>query len=82
MPIAVSACSAGKYASSAFVAAANKDSKTLEAVEKDLRAVQAALAGPDAAKLRDFIGNPTLPSKEKVAGLDKLLGGKENTITR
>ncbi|PWN97319.1 putative ATP5-F1F0-ATPase complex, OSCP subunit [Tilletiopsis washingtonensis] len=72
----------GKYASSAFVAAANKDSKTLEAVEKDLRAVQAALAGPDAAKLRDFIGNPTLPSKEKVAGLDKLLGGKENTITR
>lgn len=72
----------GKYASSAFVAAANKDSKTLDAVEKDLRSVHQALGGSNAAKLRDFINNPTLSAKDKTAGLDALLGGKENEITR
>ncbi|PWN46420.1 putative ATP5-F1F0-ATPase complex, OSCP subunit [Ceraceosorus guamensis] len=72
----------GKYATSAYQAAANKDSKTLDAVEKDLRSVQTSLTGSQGVKLRDFINNPTLGVKERSQGLDSLLGGKENAITR
>ncbi|PWN19110.1 putative ATP5-F1F0-ATPase complex, OSCP subunit [Microstroma glucosiphilum] len=74
----------GKYASSAYVAALGKSERTLQAVEKDLQAVQANL-GPnakDAAKLQTFISNPTLSNKDKVAGLEQLIGNKSDTITR
>lgn len=36
----------------------------------------------DAAKLQTFISNPTLSNKDKVAGLEQLIGSKSDTITR
>ncbi|KAJ1570246.1 hypothetical protein NDA12_006140 [Ustilago hordei] len=66
---------AGKYASSAYVAALSKDSKTLEKVEADLKAVQSALAGSEGAKLKTFISNPTLSGADRTKGLEQLLGG-------
>lgn len=74
---------AGKYASSAYVAALTKSEKTLSAVEKDLQNVHAALTtGKDAAKLRDFIVNPTLSNSQKVAGIEQLIGAKTDDITK
>ncbi|CAO1615235.1 unnamed protein product [Parajaminaea phylloscopi] len=73
----------GKYASSAYVAALSKSDKTLQAVERDLQAVSSALSsGKDAAKLQTFISNPTLSNKDKVAGLEQLVGSKSDEITR
>ncbi|PWN54169.1 putative ATP5-F1F0-ATPase complex, OSCP subunit [Violaceomyces palustris] len=75
----------GKYASSAYVAALSKDAKTLEKVESDLKAVSAALASAEGAKLQSFISNPTLSAAEKTKGLEQLLStgksGKPDTIT-
>lgn len=76
---------AGKYASSAYVAALSKDSKTLEKVEADLKAVQAALTGSEGAKLQTFISNPTLSGAERTKGLEQLLStgkGKADPITQ
>ncbi|SNX84566.1 probable ATP5 - F1F0-ATPase complex, OSCP subunit [Melanopsichium pennsylvanicum] len=64
---------AGKYASSAYVAALSKDSKTLEKVEADLKAVQSALSGSEGAKLKTFIENPTLSGSDRTKGIDQLL---------
>lgn len=74
----------GKYASSAYVAALNKDSKTLEKLEKDLEQVSQALdsKNKDSAKLKAFIENPTLSVKERTSGLDGLFSGKPDPITR
>lgn len=76
----------GKYASSAFVAAANKDAKTLDTVEKDLKSLKQMLhpssASAEAKKLRDFIANPTLSGAEKTKTLEEVLGGKESPITK
>lgn len=62
----------------------NKSDKTLQAVEKDLQAVHAALdpSSKDSAKLLSFISNPTLSIKDKVAGLDQLVGSKSDAISR
>lgn len=74
----------GKYASSAYVAALSKDSKTLEKLEKDLDQVSQALdsKNKDSAKLKAFIENPTLSVKERTSGLDGLFSGKPDPITR
>ena len=76
----------GKYASSAFVAAANKDAKTLDKVEADLKQLKQLLApstaSADSKKIREFIANPTLSNAEKTKALNQLLGGKESDITR
>lgn len=74
----------GKYASSAYVAALQKDSKTLEKLEKDLEQVAQALSSKnkDSAKLKSFIENPTLSVKERTSGLDGLFSGKPDQITR
>lgn len=75
----------GKYASSAYVAALSKDSKTLEKVEADLKAVQAALTGAEGAKLQTFISNPTLSGADRTKGLEQLLStgkGKADPITQ
>lgn len=75
----------GKYASSAYVAALSKDSKTLEKVEADLKAVQAALTGAEGAKLKTFIANPTLSGADRTQGLDQLLStgkSKADPITQ
>jgi len=76
---------AGKYASSAYVAALSKDAKTLEKVEADLKAVQSALTGSDGAKLQTFISNPTLSGADRTKGLEQLLSqgkGKADPITQ
>lgn len=75
---------AGKYASSAFVAAAQKDAKTLEKLEADLKQIKSLLSasGAESKKIKEFIENPTLSSAEKNKGLNQLLGGKEGEITR
>lgn len=76
---------AGKYASSAYVAALKKDAKTLEKVEADLKAIKTALTSADGAKLQSFISNPTLSSAEKTKGLEQLLSsgkGKADDITQ
>ncbi|UZJ56455.1 hypothetical protein CBS101457_005775 [Exobasidium rhododendri] len=76
----------GKYASSAFVAAANKDAKTLDLVEKDLKALKQLLhpssSTAEAKKLRDFIANPTLSGADKTKTLNEIVGGKEAEITK
>lgn len=78
--------SAGKYASSAFVAAASKDSKTLDKVESDLKSLKQLLAPSSASaeskKLREFIANPTLSNADKTKALAQLLAGKEADITK
>lgn len=76
---------AGKYASSAYVAALSKDAKTLEKVEADLKVVQSALTGSDGAKLQTFISNPTLSGADRTKGLEQLLSqgkGKADPITQ
>nr|CDI53083.1 uncharacterized protein BN887_04233 [Melanopsichium pennsylvanicum 4] len=75
----------GKYASSAYVAALSKDSKTLEKVEADLKAVQSALSGSEGAKLKTFIENPTLSGSDRTKGIDQLLAqgkAKADPITQ
>lgn len=74
----------GKYASSAFVAAANKDAKTLEKVEQDMKSIkQLVTAGNEQArKIKEFIENPTLSTSAKTKGINDLLGGKESEVTR
>jgi F-type H+-transporting ATPase subunit O len=76
----------GKYASSAFVAAANKDAKTLDLVEKDLKSLKQLLhpssATAESKKLRNFIANPTLSAAEKTKTLNEIVGGKEAEITK
>ncbi|KAK0553193.1 ATP synthase F0 subcomplex subunit OSCP atp5 [Tilletia horrida] len=67
----------GKYATAAYTAALRKDSKTLSKVESDVKAIQATLAGSDGAKFSAFLNNPTLAAKEKVAGIEQLLGNKD-----
>jgi F-type H+-transporting ATPase subunit O len=78
--------STGKYASSAFTAAASKDAKTLDKVESDLKSLKQLLAPSSATnesrKLREFIANPTLSGADKTKALDQLLAGKETDITR
>lgn len=75
---------AGKYASSAFVAAAQKDAKSLEKLESDLKQIKSLMgsSGAESKKIKEFIENPTLSSAEKNKGLNQLLGGKEGEITR
>jgi F-type H+-transporting ATPase subunit O len=76
----------GKYATSTFLAAANKDAKTLEKVEGDLKNLKQLLhpsaSTAEAKKLQLFIANPTLSVKEKTSTLNQLLGGKESEITK
>lgn len=74
---------AGKYASSAYVAALSKDSKTLEKVEADLKSVQSLLGGSEGVQLKTFISNPTLAGAERTKGLEQLLGKtKADPITQ
>lgn len=39
-------------------------------------------SGKDAARLQTFISNPTLSNKDKVSGLEQLIGSKSDDITR
>jgi F-type H+-transporting ATPase subunit O len=66
------------------VAAASKDAKSLDKVEADLKQIKSLLSGTsaEARKVKDFIANPTLSSKDKSQGIAQLLGGKEGEITR
>ncbi|CAD6891977.1 unnamed protein product [Tilletia controversa] len=66
----------GKYATAAYTAAVRKDPKTLQKVESDVKAIQAALASSDAAAFTAFLNNPTLATKQKTAGIEQLLSHK------
>lgn len=76
----------GKYATSAFVAAASRDAKTLSQVETDLKQLKSIIAPPqqtpESVKARDFLANPVMTHAEKADGIKKMLGGKEGEITR
>ncbi|KAE8213041.1 hypothetical protein CF319_g210 [Tilletia indica] len=75
----------GKYATAAYTAALRKDSKTLQKVESDVKAIQSTLASSDAAKFTAFLNNPTLAVKDKAAGIEQLLSlkdGKADPVTK
>lgn len=71
----------GKYASSAYVAALRKDSKTLQKVESDMKAIQSSLGSN--SKLQALITNPTLSVQERMKALDEAMSSqKPDAITR
>lgn len=75
----------GKYASSAYVAALSKDSKTLQKVEQDLKSIHSTLTGSSGSQLNAFIQNPTLSVQERVKGLESIFSAtkeKPDAITR
>ncbi|KAF8324476.1 OSCP, subunit 5 of the stator stalk of mitochondrial F1F0 ATP synthase [Cantharellus anzutake] len=61
---------ATKYAQAAYGAALKKSPQTLDAVQKELSAIGAAIKKDE--KLASFVHNPTLTAKDRQAGLQLL----------
>ncbi|KAI8888539.1 F1 complex, OSCP/delta subunit of ATPase [Backusella circina FSU 941] len=70
----------GRYATALFTAAARQGS--LEAVEKDLKALQGAVTKDKAVGA--FLENPTINREKKIQGVNALLAkaGTPNTLTK